>query len=172
MWSNILIKLILFLFINLRLPLISLLLLSTSVADSVNRGISTARRMRTACTIGLSINEDLKLKKRKGRDRQQREKLYTITRSREGHVSSASTITSTITAVFCQCCNITPPFEKACPQALYVRIITVGCFYLYTLPVVYYLYYASIPSIYLGTLAVQVYQSNSYGIPEAYKDYL
>ena len=75
------------------------------VADSVNRGISTTGRMHAACTIGLSINEDLKLKKRKGRDRQQREKLYTIPRSREGHVSSAFTITSTITAVFCQCRN-------------------------------------------------------------------
>ena len=49
----------------------------------------------------LSINEDLKLKKRKGRDRQQHKKLYTITRSCEGHVSSISTIMSTITAVFC-----------------------------------------------------------------------
>ena len=55
--------------------------------------------MHTAYTIGLSINKDLKLKKRKGRDRQQHEKLYTITKSRKGHVSSAST---TITAVFCQ----------------------------------------------------------------------
>ena len=68
------------------------------VTDSVNRGISTARRMRAAYTIGLSINKDLKLKKRKGRDRQQREKLYIITRSCEGHVSSIST---TITVVFC-----------------------------------------------------------------------
>jgi hypothetical protein len=41
-----------------------------TVADSVNRGISTARRMRATCTIGLSINEDLKLRKRKGRDKQ------------------------------------------------------------------------------------------------------
>ena len=40
------------------------------VADSVNRGISTARRMHAACTIGLSINEDLRLKKRKGKDKQ------------------------------------------------------------------------------------------------------
>ena len=39
------------------------------VADSVNRGISTARRMRAAYTIGLSINKDLKLRKRKGRDK-------------------------------------------------------------------------------------------------------
>ena len=59
-----------------------------------------ARRMHIAYTIGLSINKDLKLKKRKGRDRQQREKLYTITRSREGYISFVSTITSTITAVF------------------------------------------------------------------------
>ena len=50
----------------------------TIVADSVNRGISTARRMRAAYMIGLSINEDLKLRKRKGRDKQQREKIYTI----------------------------------------------------------------------------------------------
>ena len=62
-------------------------------------------RIYTACTIRLSINEDLKLKKRKGRDRQQRKKLYTISWSRESYVSSASTITSTITAVFCQCRN-------------------------------------------------------------------
>ena len=54
-----------------------------TVADSVNRDISTARRMHAACTIGLSINKDLKLKKRKGKDRQQREKLYTIPWSRE-----------------------------------------------------------------------------------------
>ena len=73
-----------------------------TVANSVNRGISTVRRMHIAYTIRLSINKDLKLKKRKGRDRQQHKKLYTITRSREGYVSSASTIT----AVFCQYRNI------------------------------------------------------------------
>ena len=71
------------------------------VADSVNRGISTARRICAACMIGLSINKNLKLKKRKGRDRQQRKKLYIITRSYEGHVSFISTIMSTITTVFC-----------------------------------------------------------------------
>ena len=49
------------------------------VADSVNRGISTARRMRAACIIKLSINKNLKLKKRKGKDKQQCKKLYTIT---------------------------------------------------------------------------------------------
>ena len=75
------------------------------VTDSVNRGISTTGRIYTAYTIGLSINEDLKLKKRKGRDRQQHEKLYTILRSRKGYVSSAFTIISTITAVFYQCRN-------------------------------------------------------------------
>ena len=53
--------------------------------------------MHAACTIGLSINEDLKLEKRKGKDKRQREKLYTIPWSREGHVGAASTITSTIT---------------------------------------------------------------------------
>jgi hypothetical protein len=49
-----------------------------SVADLVNQGISTARRMCTTCIIGLSINKDLKLKKRKRRDKQQRKKIYTI----------------------------------------------------------------------------------------------
>ena len=39
------------------------------VADSVNQGINTVRRIHIACTIGWSINEDLKLKKRKERDR-------------------------------------------------------------------------------------------------------
>ena len=34
--------------------------------------------MHTAYTIELSIKKDLKLKKRKGNDKQQREKLYTI----------------------------------------------------------------------------------------------
>ena len=55
-----------------------LLAILMGVADSVNRGISTARRMHAACTIGLSINKDLKLKKRIEKDKQQREKLYTI----------------------------------------------------------------------------------------------
>ena len=75
--------------------------------DSVNRGISTARRMHAACTIGLSINKDLKLKKRKGRDRQQRKKLYTITRSCKGHMNSASTITA-----FSASAVILPPPSK------------------------------------------------------------
>ena len=40
------------------------------------------RRMHAACIIGLSINKDLKLKKRKGKDMQQHEKLYTT----PGHI--------------------------------------------------------------------------------------
>jgi hypothetical protein len=61
-------------------------------------------------------------------------------------------------AVFYQCRNITPPPSvKACPQALYIRTMPIGRSYLYTLPVAYYLYYTSILSIYLGTLAVLVY---------------
>jgi hypothetical protein len=59
--------------------------------------------------------------------------------------------------VFCQCRNITPPSAKACPQALYIRIMPIGRSYLYILPVAYYLYYTSILSIYLGTLVVLVY---------------
>ena len=58
-----------------------------------------AKRMRAAYIIRFSINKDLKLKKRKGKDKQQRVKLYTITWSREDHITFASTITSTITAV-------------------------------------------------------------------------
>ena len=74
-------------------------------------------------------------------------------------------------AVFCQCRNITPPSAKAYPQALYVRTMPIGRSYLYALPVAYYLYYTSIPSIYLGTLAVLVYQGNSYRILKAYRGY-
>jgi hypothetical protein len=48
------------------------------VADLVNRGISTVKGMHATCIIGLSINEDLKLRKRKGRDKQQHKKIYTI----------------------------------------------------------------------------------------------
>src|SRR6266702_8453780 len=59
--------------------------------------------------------------------------------------------------VFRQCCNITPPFSKACPQALYVHIILIGRSYLYTLLAAYHLHYTSIPSIHLDTLAVWVH---------------
>ena len=69
------------------------------VADSVNQGMSITRRMPATYMIRLSINKDLKLKKRKGKDKQQREKLYIISWSREDHVTHASTIMSTITAV-------------------------------------------------------------------------
>ena len=40
------------------------------IADLVNQGINTVRRIYTAYIIKLSINKDLKLKKRKGRDKQ------------------------------------------------------------------------------------------------------
>jgi hypothetical protein len=41
-----------------------------NVADLVNRGIYMAKGMYATYIIGLSINEDLKLRKRKGRDKQ------------------------------------------------------------------------------------------------------
>ena len=62
--------------------------------DLVNQGISTVRRMHAACTIGLSINKDLKLKKRKGKDKQQYKKLYTIIWLYKGHVTLASAMTA------------------------------------------------------------------------------
>src|SRR6266568_1873468 len=46
--------------------------------------------------------------------------------------------------VFHQCCNITPPFSKACPQALYVHIILMGHSCLCALLVACCLYYTSI----------------------------
>ena len=80
--------------------------------------------------IRLSINKNLKLRKRE-RERQAatREVIYNP-QSREGYMSSVSTITSTITAV-CQCCNITPPpFSKKpalrlCISVLYLQGIFV-----------------------------------------------
>jgi hypothetical protein len=57
--------------------------------------------MRATCTIKLSINEDLKLKKRKRKDKQQYKKIYTISKLYKGYIISISIITSTITAVFC-----------------------------------------------------------------------
>src|SRR6266704_1510012 len=59
--------------------------------------------------------------------------------------------------VFRQCRNITPPFSKACPQALYVRIILMGHSYLCALLVACRLHYTSILSIYLDTLIVRVH---------------
>ena len=72
--------------------------------------------------------------------------------------------------IFCQCRNITPPSTKACPQALYVRIISIGRSYLNIPLVAYRLYYTSTLPTYLGTLAVQVYQGNGYRILKAYRD--
>ena len=44
-------------------------LIKVYIADLVNQGIGTVRRTRTAYIIGLSINKDLKLKKRKEKDK-------------------------------------------------------------------------------------------------------
>src|SRR6202044_3548051 len=95
-----------------------------------------------ACTIGLSINENLKLEKGK-------EKSSSAARSyvqSSGHVTATyhhvTAICRNLTAV-CQCRNITPPSAKACPQALYVRIISIGRSYLNVPPVAYYLRYTS-----------------------------
>ena len=102
-----------------------------------------------ACTIGLSINENLKLEKGK-------EKSSSAARSyvqSSGHVTA---ICHNLTAV-CQCRNITAPSKEACPQALYVRIMPIGRSYLYILPVAYYLRYTSTLSTRLDTLGVLVY---------------
>ena len=109
-----------------------------------------------ACIIGLSINENLKLEKGK-------EKSSSAARSyvqSSGHVTATchhvTAICRNLTAV-CQCRNITPPSSKACPQALYIRIIPIGHFYLYILLVAYPFYYTSTLFTYLGTLGVLVY---------------
>ena len=68
--------------------------------------------------------------------------------------------------------NITPPFSKACPQALYVCITFLGHSCPYIPLVAYHLYYTSIPFILLDTLAVQVYLGNSCGTPVTFIDYL
>ena len=62
-----------------------------------------------------------------------------------------------MSTVFHQRRNITPPSAKACPQALYIRIMPMGRFYLYVLPVAYRLRYTSTLSTHLGTLGVLVY---------------
>ena len=106
-----------------------------------------------ACIIGLSINEDLKLEKGKGKNGSTAQSYI----QSSGHVTALYYYVMAIcqqSAAIYQCCNITPPSKKACPQALYVRITPIGYSYLYTLLVAYYLYYTSILSIYLGTLAV------------------
>src|SRR6266581_5281340 len=103
---------------------------------------------RQACTIGLSINEDTKL--RKGKEDRWCRGPVQISRGRQGasskrangHVAEYGrsfvrsfchvTLSPPSSTVFRQCRNITPPFSKACPQALYVRIIPVGRSYLCT----------------------------------------
>ena len=53
--------------------------------------------------------------------------------------------------------TLPPPLEKLVLKLCISVIIPMGRSYLYALLVAYYLYYASIPSIYLGTLVVQVH---------------
>src|SRR6266702_5069917 len=114
---------------------------------------------RQACTIGLSINEDTKLRKGKedrwccGLVQISRRPPSASSKRANGNVAeygrsfvryfchmTPSLLSSTI---FRQCYNITPPFSKACPQALYIRIILMGRFYLGALLVAYRLHYTS-----------------------------
>ena len=49
---------------------ISAYFIEDNIVDSANWGIKTARRIHAVYTIGLSINKDPKLKKRKRKDKQ------------------------------------------------------------------------------------------------------
>src|ERR1700722_7070625 len=109
-----------------------------------------------AYIIGLSINKNLKLEKGK-------EKSSSAAQSyvqSSGHVTATyhyiTAICRNLTAVY-QCHNITPPSAKACPQALYVYIMSIERSYLNVPPVAYCLYYTSTLFTYLGTLGVLVY---------------
>ena len=55
-----------------------------------------ARRMHTAYTTRLSINKDLKLKKKKGKDKQQCKKLCIIIWLRKSYITLAFTITTVL----------------------------------------------------------------------------
>ena len=78
-------------------------------------------------------------------------KLYTILQLYNGSLPAVyRQFASTITLP-------SPLSAKACPQALYIRIMPIGRSYLYILPVAYYLYYTSTLFTYLGTLGVLVY---------------
>ena len=68
-------------------------------------------------------------------------------------MSSASTITSTITAVSASAVTLPPPPQKPALR-LCVYITPIGRSYPYVLLVAYYLRYASTLPTYLGTLAV------------------
>src|SRR6266705_7163965 len=96
---------------------------------------------RQACTIGLSINEDTKL--RKGKKTDGAVGLFKYQKGRQGasskrangnvaeygrsFVRSFCHMTTSLpsSTVFRQCCNITPPFSKACPQTFYIHIILI-----------------------------------------------
>ena len=68
-------------------------------------------------------------------------------------MSSASTITSTITAVSASAVTLPPPPQKPALR-LYIRITPIGRSYPHILPVACRLRYTSTLPTYLGTLAV------------------
>src|SRR6266567_9290393 len=92
-----------------------------------------------ACTIGLSINEDLKLEKGK-------EKKGSAARSfmrSLSHVSSRDCVYYNVyhSPLFSTSAVILPPPLVKPALRLYSYIIPMGCFYPYTLLVTYYLPY-------------------------------
>jgi hypothetical protein len=67
-----------------------------------------------AYTIRLSINKDLKLEKGKGKNRSTA-RSYTQSSSYVTALCHHVTVICRQSAAVCQCRNITPPSEKACP---------------------------------------------------------
>jgi len=99
-----------------------------SVSDLVNRGTSTARGTRKPVQLVVY--------KRGSKARERKEKNSSAARY---FIWSLSHVTRVYynprlprSTVFHQRRNITPPSEKACPQALYVHIISIGYSYLHT----------------------------------------
>ena len=75
-----------------------------------------------AYIIGLSINEDLKLEKGKGKNGSTARSYI----QSSGHVTALCRHVTAIcrqSAAICQCRNITPPSGKACPQRLYTSVL-------------------------------------------------
>jgi hypothetical protein len=103
--------------------------------------VTHGKRVAQACTIGLSINENLKLEKGKEKNSSA---VRRFMRS-SSHVSSRDYVY--YNPLFSTSAVILPP-------SLYIHIIPIGRFYLYILLVAYYLYYTSTLPTYLGTLAV------------------
>jgi len=88
------------------------------ISDLVNQGISTARRTHASLYDWIVYKRGSKARERKGEERKHRLKLYTILRLRDGTLplrnGNMRQYASTVT--------LPPPSEKACPQALYIRI--------------------------------------------------